>query len=86
MEEDIGHVTHYFSKIGVAVLEITTGDLKVGEIIRIKGHTTDLVQPVDSLQREHQAIAEVKAGDSAAMKVKEPVRQGDRVFKVKEGT
>jgi translation elongation factor EF-1alpha len=84
MEEEIGRVTHFFSKISVAVVAITTGSLKVGEVIRIKGHTSDLAQPVDSLQKEHQSITEVKAGDSAALKVKAPVREGDLVFKVKE--
>ena len=43
-EEEIGHVTHYFPKIGVAVVEITAGSLKIGETIRIKGHTSDFTQ------------------------------------------
>jgi translation elongation factor EF-1alpha len=82
MEEEIGRITHYFPKISVAVIEVTTGVLKAGETIRIKGHTSDLTQVVDSLQQEHQAIAEIKAGVSAGLKVKEPVREGDKVFKV----
>ena len=86
MEEEIGHVTHYFLKIGVAVIEVTAGTLKIGETIRIKGHTSDFTQPVESLQQEHQSIPEAKKGASVGMKVKEHVREGDRVFKVKEGT
>lgn len=85
MENEIGHVTHFFHKINVAVIEVTTGVLKIGDIIHIKGHTSDFTQPVDSLQLEHQSIPEVKVGGSAGLKVKEPVREGDLVFKVEEG-
>ncbi len=85
MEEEIGHVTHYFPKIGVAVIEVTAGTLKVGETIRVKGHTSDFTQPVESLQQEHLSIPEAKKGVSAGMKVKEHVREGDKIFRVKDG-
>jgi putative protease len=85
MEEEIGRVTHYFPKIGVAVIEITAGSLKVGETIHIKGHTSDFTQPVESLQQEHLSVPEAKKGGSFGMKVKEHVREGDRVYKVKDG-
>ncbi len=81
MEKEIGRITHYFSKIGVAVMEITGGSLKVGETIHIKGHTSDFTQAVDSMQQEHQQIMEAKKGDSVGLKVEEPVREGDLVFK-----
>ena len=82
MEEEIGRITHYFPKISVAVIEVTAGVLKAGETIRIKGHTSNFTQVVDSLQQEHQTVAEVKSGISAGLKVKEPVREGDKVFRV----
>ena len=85
MAEEIGRITHYFSKISVAVVEITAGTLKIGETIQIKGHTTDFTQSVESMQQEHQSIPEAKKGDSIGMKVEKPVRDGDRLFKVKEG-
>jgi putative protease len=85
MEEEIGRVTHFFPKIGVAMIEITAGSLKVGETIRVKGHTSDFTQTVESLQQEHLSVPEVKQGVSAGMKVNEHVREGDRVYKIKEG-
>ncbi len=85
MEEEIGHITHYFSKIGVAVIEITAGTLKAGETIHVKGHTSDFNQVVESLQQEHQAVPEAKKGGSYGMKVKEHVREGDKIFKVTAG-
>ena len=85
MEEEIGRITHFFSKINVAVIEVTTGSLKVGDTIHIKGHTSDLTQKVESLQQEHLAIPEATKGASAGLKVKEHVHEGDLVFKVTEG-
>jgi putative protease len=81
MEKEVGRITHFFTKIGVAVIEITGGSLKVGETIHIKGHTSDFKQTVESMQYEHQQIMEAKKGDSVGMKVEEPVREGDLVFK-----
>ena len=85
MEEEIGRITHYFLKIGDAGIEVTAVSLKVGETIRIKGHTSDFIQTVESLQQEHLSVPEIMKGVSAGMKVKEHVREGDKVYKVKEG-
>jgi translation elongation factor EF-1alpha len=84
MEEEIGRVTHYFSKISVAVIDITAGSLKVGDTIHIKGHTSDFRQQVESLQQEHQSIQQAGTGSSVGLKVKYQVHDHDRVFKVTE--
>lgn len=84
MEEEIGRITHYFSRIGVGVLEITGGELKVGDTIHIKGHTTDFYQKVESMQVEHQPVNVAKKGDSVGLKVIEHVREHDKVFRVIE--
>lgn len=81
-EEEIGKVASYFSKIGVAAIDITKGVLKAGDKIHIKGHTTDIEQNVDSIQIEHQNVPEAKPGDSIGIKVKDRVRDHDIVFKV----
>jgi putative protease len=84
MEEEIGKITHYFSKISVGVIEITKGELWVGDTIHIKGHTTDFYQRVHSLQVEHNPVDAVKTGESAGLKVESPVRENDLVLKVTE--
>jgi translation elongation factor EF-1alpha len=81
-EKRIGVVSHYFSKISVAAIELTEGDLKVGDTIHIKGHTTDLTQPVKSIQVEHHNIQAAHSGDSIGLGVLEHVREHDEVFKV----
>jgi len=82
MEEmQVGKVSHYFSKIGVAVIEITEGSIKVGDEIHIKGHTSDFKQKVTSMQIEQDKIEIAEPGQSIGMKVNEPVRQHDLVYK-----
>lgn len=84
MEEKlIGKVTHYFKKIGVAVLELSD-EIKVGDTIRIKGHSTDFTQKVVSMQIEHKPIEVGKPGDNIAIKVDDVVKEHDLVFKVME--
>ena len=79
--KEIGKVRHYYTKLGVAVIELTD-TLKVGDKIKIKGATSDFEQPVDSMQIEHENIEEATAGQSIGMKVKEHVREHDVVYKV----
>lgn len=84
MEEEIGKIAHYFSKINVGVLEITKGKLQAGDTIHIKGHTTDFYQKVESMQIEHSPVDVIESGQSAGMKVENPVRENDLIFKVTE--
>ena len=86
MEEEFGKITHFFSKLNVGIIEVTHGELKVGDKIHIKGHTTDIFLTIDSMQKEHAAVAGAKKGESVGIKVKEPVREHDLVFKVIDGT
>ncbi|MBI1935527.1 hypothetical protein HYS31_03725 [Candidatus Woesearchaeota archaeon] len=80
-EMQVGKVSHYFSKIGVAVVEVTGGSLKAGDEVHIKGHTTDFVQKVASIQVEHENIEVAEPGQSVGIKVEEPVRANDLVYK-----
>lgn len=82
-EELVGRVVKFFSKPSVAAVEITSGVLRVGDSIRIKGHTTDLEETVDSMQIEKESIEEAAPGFLVGIKVKDRVREGDKVFKVK---
>ena len=82
-EEMIGTVGDFFAHPVVAGIELT-GTLKVGDKIRIKGHTTDLEMTVKSMQIDNAAVSEAKAGDSIGVKVSDRVRDGDKVYKITE--
>ena len=84
MEEEIGWITHYFSKINVGVLELTKGQLQVGDTIHIKGHTSDFYQKVESMQVEHKPVDTAQPGEPVGLKVESAVREHDLVFKVTE--
>jgi translation elongation factor EF-1alpha len=77
----VGRITHYFTRIGVAVLELS-GELQVGDLILILGHTTDITQHVESMEVEHHKIKTAEPGMDVALQVAEPVRSGDEVYKV----
>ncbi len=81
-EEKIGTVIHYWSNIGVAGVHITDGELKVGDTIHIKGHTSDFTQAVDSIQVDNESVEVAKAGDDVGLKVIDFAREHDEVFKV----
>ena len=73
METAIGTVTHYYSHLNVAVVQLTDR-LKVGETIHICGHTTDFTQVVASMEVDHHRVVVVEPGEDVALKVVEPVR------------
>ena len=83
IEEDvieIGHIAHFFPKINVAVVELTL-PLTVGQHILIKGPSTDLEQIVESMQIEREAIHQAEGGQSIGLKVEQPVKVKDVVYK-----
>lgn len=82
-EELIGKVVKFFAKPSVAAVEISSGTLRVGDTIHIKGHTTDLEETVDSMQIEKESIEVANPGQLVGIKVKDRVREGDKVFKAK---
>lgn len=78
----IGKITHYFSNIGVAVIDLESS-LKEGDTIRIAGgENTDFTQTVGSMQIEHEKVNAAKKGDSVGLKVGEKVHEGYKVYKI----
>jgi len=83
-EEQVGVIVKFFAKPGVAALEVTNGTIKKGDLLRYKGHTTDFTETIASMEIDNQPVDEVKAGDLVGVKVRERVREGDKVYKVLE--
>lgn len=78
---EIGKVTHYYGKVGVAIVALSA-PLKVGDKIKIAGTHGEDEQVVDSLEVEHQPVQEAKAGDVVGLKVNREAREGDTVSRV----
>ncbi len=77
----VGKMSHYFTKIGVGVIELSD-ELKVGDRISIEGATTNLQQTVNAMEIEHEKVQSAGAGQSVGMKVEQRVREGDLVYKL----
>lgn len=82
-EEAIGTVVHYYSHLSVAVVQINKGKLKTGDIVHIKGHSTDFIQKAESMEYEHVSVDQASAGQSVGLLVKDPAREHDILFLVK---
>ncbi len=82
MDVQIGKVTHYYDKIGVAVVDVKNQPLKVGDTVKISGHDQEFTQKIESLQIEHKQVKEVPVGESSGMKVDQPVKPGDVLYLV----
>jgi translation elongation factor EF-1alpha len=81
MEKQVGRITHYFGKIGVAAIELED-ELHVGDTIHVKGHSSDWSQEVASIQVEHDQVEKAGPGDVIGIKVDGHAREHDVVYKV----
>ncbi len=81
-EQFIGQVTHYFGKAGVAAIEITEGELRIGDTIHVVGTATDFTQEIESMQIDHDSVESAKVGDQLGIRVAEPARKKDKIYKV----
>jgi len=84
-KEKVGEVFHYFTKAGVAAINLTDSYLQVGDTVLIQGVTTNLTQKVESMQVENTPVQRAEMGQSVGIKVGEKVREKDLVYRVIQG-
>ena len=80
MDKKVGKVIHYYDKLGVAIIDLTTGRLKVGDEIKFKKGDEEFSQKIESLQVDHKSVDSVKKGDSFGVKVDKPTKPGTEVY------
>jgi len=79
----VGKITHYYDKIQVAVVKLVSGDLKVGDKVKLTDSAgEDVEQEIKSMQIEHAKIEIAKKGDEFGLKVDTPVKAKSDVVKV----
>ena len=83
-EIEVGVIVKFFAKASVAAIEVRSGSIKNGDLLRYKGHTTDFSETVSSMEVDNKPVEEAPAGSLIGIKVKERVRENDRVYKVVE--
>lgn len=78
----VGKVTHYYDKIGVAIVELD-GQLSVGDKIKfVRGGEDVFKQTVDSIQIEHEKKESAGKGEIVGLKIEKEVKEGAEVFKL----
>lgn len=80
--EEIGKVFNYYSKAGVAAIQMASGELHIGDTIQIEGGSSSITMEIESMQIEHQQVTAAAAGQSVGIKVPQRVHPGDRVYKI----
>lgn len=79
----IGEVSHYFDRINVAVITLSS-NLAKGDQVHFLGHGSDFTQEITSMQIEHETLDAAKKGDEVAIKVIKPVKKSTSVFLITE--
>ena len=79
--EAIGHVNGFFAHPSVAIV-ILTAPLNVGDVVYVKGQTTDFQQRVESMQLERQPIQQAQTGQSIGLQVSQRCRKHDVIYKL----
>lgn len=82
MDKPIGKVVHFYDKLGVAIIDLGSGGIKVGQEIKFKKGDGEFTQKVESLQVDHESVESVKRGDSFGLKVDKPTKPGTEVYSV----
>jgi hypothetical protein len=83
-EEKIGMVTRYYPHLGVAVIKLMHGQVRVGDTLHLKGPKADLRQKIESMEYENRFLKRATPGQAFAVKIKGDVRVHDNVYKVIE--
>ena len=79
-ETRIGKVVHYYTDLHVAGVLITNGELHTGDKIHIKGHTSDFIQDVETMELDHERIEAAGPGDDIGIAVVDHARENDEVY------
>ena len=78
-ENQVGVVTNYYTRIGVAVVELKN-ELTTGTTVKIAGGKASLMQKVESIEIHHKKVEKAGPGTPIGLKVDEPVRKGDKIY------
>lgn len=78
----VGKVTHFYDKLGVAIVELDN-TLSVGDKIKFtRGGEDVFEQNVESIQIEHNKVDSASKGDVVGLKTNETVKEGAEVYKL----
>jgi len=80
MEKEVGKITHWYDKLGVAVLNLESA-LKVGDKVKVKKGEEEFEETISSMQVDHKDVSSAKKGDEVAVKFSQKAREGALIYK-----
>lgn len=84
-KEYVAKVIKYFSKIGVAEIEIESGEIALGNDILIIGPTTGIIETkISEIRFNLKPVDRVEKGQRVSVPVPQKVRPADRVYLFKD--
>jgi len=82
-KEYVGKVTNYFSKLGVAEIQMESGFLKPGENIYIQGPTTGSIElTIPEIRVDLKAVKKSIKGEQCSIPVDTLIRRADKIYKI----
>jgi translation elongation factor EF-1alpha len=78
----VGVVTHFYSNVNAAIIDVQAGEIKVGDVLHFTGHTTDLRVRVGRIELDHESISVAHVGQVVGIQVSDRVREHDQVHKL----
>ncbi len=80
----LGLVKNYFNRIKVAEVQLQTAEtLRVGDELIVIGETTGVYRTtIQELRLDRDPVSEVHQGDRFSFATSEPLRRGDKVYRV----
>ena len=80
MEKEVGKVTHWYDKAGVAVLDLSSA-LKIGDKVKVKKGEEEFEETLSSMQVDHKNVSSAKKGDEVAVKFSQKAKEGAVIYK-----
>lgn len=77
--DKVGTVTHYYDKLGVAIVKPTKA-IKVGDRVRFGSEEEGFIQTVESMELNHEKVSQAKRGDEVGIKVDQKAKEGTVVY------
>ena len=81
----IGKITNWFEKLGVAEVQIETGEISVGDPVLITGPTTGVLEfNVPEIRVDLKSVQTARKGDLCSIPCATKLRRSDKIFLFRE--
>jgi len=80
----VGTVTHYYAQSQAALIRMELGEMRAGDAVHIRGHTTDFYERIEELRVDDAVVDSARKGQVVGVRITRTVRENDGVFLLSE--